>query len=471
MRSLASFIIATLLIFSCRKESFTNSSDAFLQTSVDTLHFDTVFTTTGSITQFVKIINTNSKGVRISSVELKGGVSSPFKINVDGLPGPIVNSIDIEGNDSTYMFVTVSINPATTNLPFVVRDSVEINYNGNKQVIQLEAYGQNAHFFRNRNINANEIWNNDLPYVILGALTVNEDAELTINKGCRIYVHADAPIIINGTLNVLGEQYDSTKVVFTGDRLDDPYRDFPASWPGILFTNTSSNNLIKYGIIKNAYQAVVVTEPVVNANPKLTLSETIIDNAYDIGLIGVNSSITARNLLVSNCGKNIMLVKGGNYQFTHCTVASISNNYVQHKDPVLLVSNFLKENNVVISRDLSVTFTNCIFWDEGSTKKNEIEFAKNSGATFEVTFDHVLWKMETPPSNDLARIIGTPINDSPQFDSINTQSRYYSFRLKDDSPAVNKGLNTIVNIDLDGNSRPKPAGKLPDLGAYENQQQ
>ncbi len=310
MRNLGLLIFTTLLLFSCRKESFTTNSDALLKSSVDTLHFDTVFTTTGSITQFIKIINDNSKGIHITSVALLGGASSPFKINVDGTPGPLVNNIDVEGNDSAYIFVTVSINSTTTNLPFIIRDSIEINYNGNKLKVQLEAYGQNAHFYRNKIISINETWNNDLPYVILGALTVNNNATLTINKGCRIYVHANAPILINGTLNVVGEKYDSTRVVFTGDRLDEPYRDFPASWPGILFGNTSSNCSIKYGIIKNAYQAVVVTEPSANANPKLFLSETVIDNAYDIGIIGVNTSITAQNLLVSNCGKNVVLLKG-----------------------------------------------------------------------------------------------------------------------------------------------------------------
>jgi hypothetical protein len=462
VRNVGFIIIAILLLSSCRKESFTTSSDAQLTTSVDTLHFDTVFTTTGSITQFVKIVNDNSKGIRISSVELKGGASSPFKMNVDGTPGPSVSNVEIAGNDSTYIFVTVSINPTMANLPFIVRDSIDIIYNGNKRTVQLEAYGQNAHFFRNKIVSTAEMWNNDLPYVILGSLTVN--SQLTINKGCRIYVHADAPIIVNGTLNVVGEKFDSTRVVFTSDRLDEPYRDFPASWPGILFSNTSSNSSITYGIIKNAYQAIVVTEPSLNANAKLTLSETIIDNAYDIGLIGVNTHIIAQNLLVSNCGKNIVLVKGGNYNFTHCTVASFSNNFIQHKDPVLFVSNFIKENNVITSASLNATFRNCIFWGEGGLVKDEVVVAKNGNTTFNVSFDNVLWKVENTPANsNLTQALNLP----PEFDTVNTSKRIFDFRLKETSPAINKGINTLVNIDLDG--KPRPIGVLPDLGAYEKQ--
>src|SRR5688572_8241910 len=300
VRNLFAFILITIILFACKKESFTNDSSAELKTTVDTLHFDTVFTTTGSFSQVVKIVNDNEKGIHISSVKLAGGNTSPFRINVDGVPGPLVTNVDVRGNDSVYVFVTVTINPNASPFAFIVQDSIEINYNGNRKYVQLDAFGQNANFFRNKKVIGAESWDNNLPYVILGRLTVDTNAVLTINKGCRIYVHADAPIIVNGTLVVNGEKWDSTRVVFTGDRLDEPYRSFPASYPGIYFTDASKNNILNYAIIKNAYQGIVVTEP--SAGTKLTLNETIIDNAYDAGLIAVNTSITARNLLVSNCG-------------------------------------------------------------------------------------------------------------------------------------------------------------------------
>ena len=166
VKNLLSIIFFTIVIFSCRKESFTSSAAAKLQSSADTLHFDTVFTTTGSVSQYVKIINNNNKGIRLSSVRLAGGGASPFKINVDGQPGPQVSDVEVLANDSVYIYVTISINPTAQNLSFIVRDSIELNYNGNRQWLQLDAFGQNAHFYRNRKITGNEVWNNDLPYVI-----------------------------------------------------------------------------------------------------------------------------------------------------------------------------------------------------------------------------------------------------------------------------------------------------------------
>ena len=459
------FLLAfAFVLFSCRKESFTTSSDVQLRTSVDSLHFDTVFTTAGSVSQYLKIINHNEKGVHISSVRVAGGASSPFKINVDGFPGPQVNNVDVLGKDSIYIYVTVTINPTTQNLPFIVQDSIEINYNGNRKWVQLDAFGQNAHFYRGRKITGTETWNNDLPYVILGGLTVDTNATLTINKGCKVYMHADAPFIVHGSLQVAGEKFDSTRVVFTGDRLDEPYRGFPASYPGLIFTASSKNSSIQYGIIKNAYQAVVAVGPATSGT-KLTLNETIIDNAYDAGLLGVNTSINASNVLISNCGKNVFLVGGGIYNFKHVTVATYSTSYLQHKDPVFVLTNYTAQGNVITAANLTGNFTNCIFWGEQNGFVNNEVVIDVRNQTPSVAFNNVLWRVQSNPSAPGVTVTNA-INQPPAFDSINTADRYFNFRLKSTSPAVNAGSNVGVMLDLDGNGRPVAA---PDLGAYERQ--
>lgn len=453
------FIVLVIYFFACKKEPFTNSSSAFLTTSVDTVHFDTVFTSTGSVSQLVKIINNNDKGIHISSIRLAGGATSPFKINVDGVTGPQVTNVDVLANDSIYIFVTVTINPTAANLPFVVRDSIEITYNGNKKFIQLAGFGRNANFLRNKKVMGSESWSNNLPYVILGRLTVDTNATLVINQGCQIYLHADAPFIVNGTLQVNGDKYDSTRVIFSGDRLDEPYKNYPASYPGLIFTEVSRNNVLNYAVIKNAFQGIVVTEP--SAGTKLTLNETIIDNAYDAGLLAINTSVNARNLLVSNCGKGIFLIKGGNYNFTHCTAATYSSNFIQHKEPVLAVTNFFNG----VQNILNANFRNCIFWGEANgIVTDEVVVLKQGNTAFNVTFDQVLWRVQNNPSNSTAT--GIINNQNPLFDSVNTGQKIFDFRLRSNSPALNKGINAGVFIDLDGKVR--PVG-LPDLGAYEKQ--
>ncbi len=454
-------LVPLLLIFffACKKESFTDHPSAILTTTTDSIHFDTVFTSTGSVTQFFRIINNNNKGIRISQVSLAGGTGSPFRINVDGIPGPVVNDLEIKANDSLYVFVTVTINPNASGLAFIERDSIAVNYNGNTTWVQLDAFGQNANFLRNHTISSNTEWDNQLPYVILGQLAIAPNATLTINKGARIYMHADAPFIVEGKLLVNGEKEDSNRVVFTGDRLDEPYRNFPASYPGLVFTQSSSGNILNYAIIKNAYQGIVAMEP--GTGTKLTLNETRIENAYDAGLIGINTSITASNLLVSNCGKNIMLVKGGQYYFNHCTSVAFSNNYIQHREPVLLVTNYLGAS----AFDLDAQFTNSIFWGEANgLVTDEVVVLKSPAATASVSFDHVLWRVQNAPAGITANAIIS--NQQPLFDSINIFDRIYNFRLKEGSPALNTGISSGLLRDLDGNPRPV---NLPDLGAFEKQ--
>jgi hypothetical protein len=455
----ASLITCLILIIinSCKKESYTTNSGYLLITDTDSLHFDTLFTSIGSVTKQFKIINPNNKAIRINSISLSGGKSSSYKINVDGIQGPEVNNVTVFPKDSIYVFVSTLIDATSSFKAFLVQDSIKISYNGNTKHIQLDGYGQNAHYLKNAKVSGNQVWNNDLPYVIIGSLTIDSSASLIINQGCQIHMHADAPFIINGTLIVNGDKFDTTRVVFSGDRLDEPYNNFPASYPGLIFTSSSKNNSINYAIIKNAYQGIVSTES--SSGVKLDIEQTIIDNAYDAGLLALNSNIKAVNVLISNCGKNIILANGGNYNFIHCTSAAYSNLYAQHKFPVLFISDALNQNSI---NSLNASFTNCIFWgDDNGLVDNEVSIEKKGTVGFSITFDHTIWRVKSTPSN--CSVISSFISD-PKFDSVNNSLRIYNFHLKDNSPALNSGIDAGILTDLDG--YPRPSG-IPDIGCYE----
>lgn len=452
-----------LFLASCKKDSFINSSNAVLNITADSLKYDTVFTTTGSITKSFKIINENNQKLRLSKVKLMGGIASAYKMNVNGIATNEINNIDINANDSIYVFVSVTINPNAANLPFIVSDSILINYNGNNRYVQLQAFGQNANFLRNRIITGNVVWTNNLPYVILGSIRIDTTATLTIQPGCRIYSHADAPFIVDGTLTVSGTF--ANKVLFTGDRLDDPYKDLPASWPGIYFRGNSKNNTMRFAVVKNAYQAIVTEKPSINANPKLILSQCIVDNAYDAGILSVNSSIQANNSLISNCGNNIVLSYGGNYSFTHCTVAAYSNNYLHHKNPVLAVNNFTIANGAFVSTDLNAVFRNNIFWGDPGIVNNEVWVNKMGTNNFNVLFEKNIYRLTIDPAN--STLIGNLKNQTPLFDSIDVSKKIYNFHISQSgAPGINAGTITTFLKDLDDKNR--NIG-LPDLGCYEKQ--
>jgi len=453
-----------LFLTSCKKDTFITSEFAQVNITADTLKYDTVFTTTGSITKSFKIINENNQKLRLSKVKLMGGTASAYKMNVDGVATNEVTNLDIEANDSIYVFVSVIINPNAANLPFIVSDSILINYNGNNRYVQLQSYGQNANFLSNRLLTGNVVWTNNLPYVILGSIRIDTTATLTIQPGCKIYSHANAPFIVDGSLTVNGTKVSN--VIFTGDRLDEGYKDLPASWPGIYFRGSSKNSILTYAVVKNAYQAIVTEKPSVNANPKVILHQCIIDNAYDAGILSVNSSLQADNSLISNCGSNIILNYGGIYNFTHCTIAAYSTNFIIHKNPLLSVDNFTQLAGGTLTADLNAVFRNNIFWGDEGIVANELVVTKQGANPFVVLFEKNLYRSAADPVN--STLTGNIRNADPAFDSINVTKNIFDFRITKNaaSPAINAGTLTAFPKDLDDRNR--NVG-LPDLGCYEKQ--
>ena len=459
MKSLIFLMIATCIFISCKKESFIESKEAKLSVSEDTLHFDTVFTTVGSVTQSFKIFNNNSQKLRLTQVKLAGGNSSQFKINVDGISAPEVNNIEVNGNDSLYVFVQVNVNPGNLELPFLLSDSIQIDYNGNTQWVQLEAFGQNAIFLKNKIITGTQTWDAKLPYVISGGLQIDTNAVLNISAGTRIYLHADVPILVDGTVRAIGNT--NARITFAGDRLDPDYKDFPAAWPGIYFRNTSKNNLLKNVIIKNAYQGVVAQSLQASGTPKVTMSQCIIDNVYDAGILGINTSIYADNCLISNCGSNVNLVYGGDYQFVNCTIVTYGNLFIDHKNPVLQVADFISQDGSILAAPLTALFQNTIVWGENGSVDNEAVVTKKGSSIFSVKFDHVLYKSKEDPAN--VNFISSIKNIPPAFDSINASKRIFDFHIQPGGPGINAGVATSFLYDLDGKAR----DQKPDLGCYE----
>ena len=457
------FVIYLLLLVSCKKDTYITSPNASITISADSIKFDTVFTSVGSITQIFKINNNNNQQLLLNKVKLMGGASSSFKININGIPGPESDNITIDANDSIYIFVTVTINPNQTALPFLVSDSILIAYNGNNMFVQLQAYGQNAHFYNNKAITSDTILTNDLPYVILGQLLVDSAATLTIQSGCNIYVHANAPILVNGSLIINGTK--QAPVVFTGDRLDAAYINLPASWPGIYFQSSSSNNVLTHTSLRNANQAIVVTGPASSANPQLTLHRCIINNSYLTGLSGIGGSINADNCLISNCGNNISITYGGIYNFVYCTVAGFGNQYISQNLPVLQISNQDSLGNI---NSLNAQFTNCIFWGNYGSVANEVSVNETSVSSPNISLNYCLYKNVNAPS--YCTLNSCINNTDPMFDSVNVNAMVFDFHVtKDTSSPVLKAGVVVPGFPEDLDDNPRVVGTTPDLGCYERQ--
>ena len=484
MRIIQIFVLALIILFSCSKPDEEMMSNANLNFSSDTITFDTIFSSIGSITKTLTIYNNNNFDI-ISDINLNGASAANFRMNIDGISGNNQNDIFIGKNDSIFIFIEVSINPSLNSLPYILSDSLIFTTGQNQQVIKLIAWGQDAYFHTANTfgeiingsdtnkiyyhqINSNQTWLNDKPHVVYGYVIIEPNAELNINEGTNIYFHKNSGIIVG---NPFSDQYGGTlkvngtlnnEVTFQGDRLDSWYQNVPGQWDRIRFIPGSYNNEINYAIIKNGTTGIHA-DTVSNSNPTVTIRNTIITNMSSIGILGQGARLDVSNSVISQCGQyTVACYIGGDYTFNHCTFANYWN-YSFRNTPSILLNNYYYDNNENIQiRNLNnAYFGNCIIYGSLST---EISFDNNENGQFNFTFDHSLLKID-PNMNTLSN---NYINIIKNSDPLFTDYLNNDFSLKENSPAINSGnfqisQNNNLLFDLNEVNRNDP----PELGAYE----
>lgn len=459
--SMAVLWLTAALFSSCRKDNITTNPSDKLAFSTDTLTFDTVFTTLGSTTLYFTVHNPSNQRISISDIRLGGGENSIFRLNVDGQMLDQLSSVEIPANDSIYVFVAVTVDPNNENNPFVVYDSVLFETNGNLQAVTLQAWGQNAHFIYGEVIGT-QTWTPEKPYVVIHSILVDSNEVLTIQPGCRIYMHADSRFYVQGTLKVMGQINDS--VIFRGDRLEQYYIDDPGNWEGIHLLRSSRDNEINYAVIKEAIVGIRVDSLKETSAPKLTMRNSQIRFTLSSGLLGITSDIYAENCLIHACGEwNVQLEFGGNYEFENCTFANYSSILINHQSPVARLSNYfayLDEQGMeqVLLADLNASFRNCIIY--GSLVK-ELDLDPNESAGFNYKFDHCLLKVNEDIDTAAASFVDCLFNQDPLFFDQYDSDDYH---LSEGSPCINAGTANGISIDLDG--LPRSDG-LTDIGCYE----
>lgn len=487
---LNSFRTLFLLVFlisvvfsSCKKDPpLLKDRSASLKFSTDTVLFDTVFTSVGSITRQLKVYNPFKQKVLISNIFLAGGNNSQFKLNIDGVPGNSATEVEIMPNDSLFIFVEVTVNPNNASSPLVVSDSILFDWNGKIQSVDLVAWGQDAHYIvANRyiqgfpafNIVAGQDstvhWPNDKPYVVYGYAVVDSAGKLIIDPGVRIHFHKNSGMWVYryGSIEVNGSK--EQPVTFQGDRLDYDYRYIAGQWDRI-WINEGAKSKFNYAIIKNGFIGIQA-ETIVGIEPgdqtELVLNNTQITSMSGFGILSIFYNLRAANTLVTECQEQTLaIVLGGNYSFRHCTFANYWNN-TNRTSPSVLINNYNDQQTLPLD---SAYFGNCIITGNYT---NEISIDLKSGSTSNYWFDHSLIKVDnTVDTSDPAKFIEVVKNpadivvDGVTKNPIFKNVSLFDFHLISSSAASNKGSNLIsqqIPNDLDNVLRSDP----PDIGCYE----
>ena len=503
MRQITILLIIGILISisSCRTDFEAVASTGELEFSRDTVYLDTVFTNIGSSTYTLKVYNNSKNDITIPSIKLAKGLSSKYRMTVDGMQGDqgkLFENVNLLAKDSMYIFIETTANIIDANpADFLYTDQILFDGGSNLQKVELVTLIQDAIFLypkrfadgttetlpigeeqiygffldENDPVNGNEfIFNNNKPYVVYGYAAVPSGKTVVFNPGSRVHFHAFSGLIVasNASINVNGLLSTTDKmeneVIFEGDRLEPDFSNVPGQWGAIWLTDGSTNNKINHLTIKNATIGLLIQN---NNGTTVCIKNTQIYDSTNYGILAQTAKINGENLVINNAGLgSLACIYGGDYKFTHST---FNNNWPSSSQVAVLVNNYFTGAIPEVKSLTQATFNNCIIYGSYS---NEMILNKKAGATFEYQFNNCLIKFENTSNqytNDpLYQFTTDPIhynaivqNKDPKFFKIAENK----LNIDESSAAFAKGNSTfLIPLDIIGINRTLP----PDLGAFQN---
>ena len=451
MRYFVSFLFFVGLFAGCEpaEERIDRDFSGTLSFSYDTIFFDTLFATRGSITKRFYATNTHRNTVVIDKIAVAPG--SPYTIAVNGKYAQSHEDVKILGRDSILILVEALIDPSDQGLPFLVKDSVVFSFSDKLQDVKLVAWGQDAHFLGDEVITCNTTWTAEKPYVLYKPVLIDSLCELTVEAGTRVFCAPGTFIYVRGSLKINGSA--SQRVVIRNDRLEPRYENALGQWGGIVFLEGTYDNRIAYATLRNGETALRIGAPDNDTIPDVVLKNVVIENMSSAGILSFTSDVYADNTLINNCREALVAnIGGGHYTYLNCTFASYSFDYFRESPATAFTDYIVLDDNSMIKENLSLTLVNTIIYGD---QDNEVFFDFTGDTQVSLLVRNNLLKTDI----DDLDINFNIINQDPKFKS----PFNYNFRIDSLSPAVNAGAAIGLEVDIDSTQRDAE----PDIGAYE----
>ncbi|MDR0230684.1 MAG: hypothetical protein LBI82_01005 [Dysgonamonadaceae bacterium] len=479
-------IFLAVSFFSCKDDydNYSTNSSEPLSFSVDTLSFDTLFSTIGSTTRNFMIYNRNRDPLLISSIGFLHG-DRGFRMNVPperrDENGNFIN-VRISARDSLFVFVEATLDENLNNVPQFRSDEIIFTTNGVLQRIIVEAYGQDVVIFRAKVFEESITLSNEKPYLVFDSLTVNEGVTLTIPAGTTFFMRNGSWFNVLGNIKAVGTQ--ERPIVFRGHRMDYllpdiPYDRVPGQWEGMWFASSSFDNEFEHAHIRNGMVAMAL-ESFEPDRLKMKLKNSVLTNVNGFLLFAENSHIVVENSELSNASGALVFLRGGKYSFTQCTLANYlpSWNSMTATGQTVVVFNYTfdKENNKV-ALPVEVGFFNSIIYGSNANAGEYIivkDTVDYPDTPMNYKFQNCLL-LKKDGKNDGEKLIDCIFNKDPKFikstpESLD-KSKYdyiFDFRLDSISPAISKGDRSIaLPLPYDMNGIYRLGEKGPDIGAYQ----
>ena len=509
MRYIYGFVlIFTILLWSsCRNDFESVPSSGNLEFSQDTIFLDTIFTNVGSSTRTLKVYNRSSEDINIPNIQLSGGESSSYRLNVDGIPGKIFQDINILANDSIFVFIETTIdidnfpnpdnsylyedrivfdsgtNTQDVNLITLVKDAVflfpEQSSDGTVETLNLGTEDEPI-LIEGFYLNDNQLnFTNEKPYVIYGYAAVAPNKTLTVEPGARIHFHRDSGILVANTASMKSiglvssdPELMENQIIFEGDRLEPSFADVPGQWGTIWLTAGSTNHEFSYTTIKNSIVGILMDSN--DGDRTLSLKNVEIYNTSNVGLLARTGDIYGENLIINNSGQSSLSCSlGGKYNFIHSTFVNYwTNNF--RIFPAVSIDNVLQigENEFITSDLIEANFINCIVY---GNEARELIFTQSQEAAFNFNFKNSLIRFDDPNGNFEDDLNYDFLNESLYLNIVRNQNPSFlnttlnDFNIETDVSGAD-GIGDVaeaLTVPFDGNGTSRNVS-APDAGAYES---
>ncbi len=471
-------VVASGLVSSCDDyDKFTADPACELRFSTDTVRFDTLLSTVGSVTQTLKVYNPYDEGIRITSVHLQGGGESLFRANVDGEPllrenGSAAYDFEVRGGDSMYVRLEVTMPERNSDAVVQVSDALVFSLeSGRTQTMPMKAAGQDAYHWRGKKLAQDTTLTAGRPFVVLDSLVVAQGATLTLSKGVQLYFHDKAELRVHGTLKVQGTM--DSMVVFRGDRTDRmfpylPYDNTPSRWGGIRLDSESMNNEFRYADIHSATYGIRCDSSRTD-DYKLRMENSVLHNIGGSGLVLTNCRTQFVNTQVSNTLGDCVYQAGGWSEFVHCTLAQFYP-WEAGRGSALYLTDYAGDVSYPL---LQAHFVNCLITGYSDDVIQGAWEGEDEETPLDYFFGHSY--LNTVESEDAGRFVGIvydndeqPLPKEKNFRRFDTYNFLYDFRLQPESGARNIGDPTwAVRYPFDRYGVSRMADEGPDAGCYE----
>jgi len=496
--------LLSLTLPGCKLREERLQTTGALEFSVDTVKFDTVFTTLRTVTKRLWVYNRNPRAVSVSLINLDNPASSPYTLLINGDLKQTATDLTIRGQDSLLILVRAKLPDNQQNGPakaYVLEEKLNFLTNGQQQRVLLRSFGQNIYLHDNETLRCGAIWRNDRPHVLYNTVRVSVGCTLRLRPGTRVFGHAGAALVVNGTL-LVNDQADyqpgagptdtvkasnANIVRFAGDRSGEAqYATAPGQWTGIVLTASSRGNVIRYALIQNAAVGVLLYNPL-NQQPRpgLLLQNSVVryvsggnvsfaGAASSLGLpgaavLGVAGSAKLENVLLTDCFEYAVLgVGGGDYALNFCTIGNFAAGNAARATPSLGFSNAVTVSGQPVKYPLTLSVRNSIVW---GSQPDELALENADEYRTGVTVENTLLRTalyaapaDAPGKPGLGNpALGNVLNLDPKFTRTNSGSRD-DYRPQAGSPALGRAARgVLVGRDLWNLPR---NGSTPEWGAY-----